>query len=66
MKTLIFICLAVLSGCSLISPKVGPQVAKAVNRYCGESYQIRLLMRTEVNGMIKPNTVKVTCEGDPE
>ncbi len=56
----------VLSGCSLIAPKVGPQVAKAVNRYCVESYQTRLLMRTEVNAMIKPNSIKVTCEGDPE
>jgi uncharacterized protein YceK len=58
--------LASLAGCSLITPKVGPQVAKAVNRYCAEAYQTRLLMRTEVNAMIKPNTVKVTCEGDPE
>lgn len=55
-----------LTGCSLIAPKVGPQVAKAVNRYCVESYQTRLLMRSEVNAMIQPNQIKVTCEGDPE
>lgn len=54
-----------LAGCSIIAPKVGPQVAKAVNRYCQESYQVRMLMRAEVNAMITPNTVKVTCEGDP-
>lgn len=60
------ICLAVLSGCSIIAPKVGPSVAKAVNRYCVESYQTRLLMRTEVNALIKPNSIKVSCEGDPE
>ena len=56
----------VLAGCSLITPKVGPQVAKAVNRYCGEPYQERLVIRQSVNDMIKPNTIKVTCEGDPQ
>lgn len=55
-----------LCGCSLLAPKVGPEVAKAVNRYCAEPYQVRLLMRTEVNTLISPNTIKVTCEGDPE
>lgn len=55
-----------LAGCSVIAPKVGPEVAKAVNRYCGEPYQTRLVLRTQVNQMITPNTIKVTCEGDPE
>jgi len=67
MKTLLLSALVVaITGCSFIAPKVGPQVAKAVNRYCVESYQTRLLMRSEVNAMIKPNSIKVTCEGDPE
>lgn len=55
-----------LTGCSLIVPKVGPQVAKAVNRYCEEPYAERLVLREQVNGMITPNTIKVTCEGDPQ
>lgn len=55
-----------VSGCSLLAPKVGPQVAKAVNRYCGEPYQERLTLRTSVNELIQPNTIKVTCEGDPQ
>jgi hypothetical protein len=55
-----------LSGCSVLTPKVGPQVAKAVNRYCAEPYEARLLIRSEVNTMIKPNNIRVYCEGDPE
>lgn len=55
-----------ISGCSLVTPKVAPQVAKAVNRYCLEPLAERQLIRAQVNGMITPNTVKVTCEGDPE
>lgn len=54
-----------MTGCSVITQKAGPQVAKAVNRYCEEPYEVRKVLRTEVNGMIAPNTVKVTCNGDP-
>jgi hypothetical protein len=60
------IALVALSGCSLITPKVGPQVAKAVNRYCQEPLEERLVLRAQVNGMITPNQVRVTCEGDPQ
>lgn len=55
-----------LTGCSLITPKVAPQVAKAVTRYCQEPLAERQLIRAQVNGMITPNTVKVTCVGDPQ
>lgn len=55
-----------LSGCSLIVPKVGPQVAKAVNRYCQEPQAARQLVRAEVNGMIEPHKIVVTCAGDLE
>lgn len=55
-----------VSGCSLITPQVGPRVAKAVNRYCQEPYATRLLLRDQVNGMITPNQVRVTCVGDPD
>lgn len=65
-RTLVIFGVVALSGCSLITPKVGPQVAKAVNRYCQEPLEARLLLRGQVNGMITPNQVKVTCAGDPE
>lgn len=55
-----------LSGCTVFNAKVAPQVAKGVNRYCLEPLSERQLIRSQVNGMITPNTIKVTCAGDPE
>lgn len=67
MKTLIgVITVFALSGCSIIAPKIAPQVAKGVTRYCAESYQVRSVVRTEVNAMIAPNRITVVCEGDPQ
>lgn len=68
MKSVILVGMATLalSACSIITPKVGPQVAKAVNRYCAEPLEARLLIRSEVNEMTKPNHIRVFCEGDPE
>lgn len=53
-----------LTGCSVLSPKVGPYVAKAVARYCAEPEASRKLLRAEVNGLVAPNAVHVTCQGD--
>lgn len=67
MKTTIaVIILSVLAGCSVIGPKVAPQVAKAVNRYCQEPLSERLVIREQVNTMITPNHAQVTCAGDPQ
>lgn len=55
-----------LSGCSSIYQKVGPQVAKAVTRYCTEPYEARQFLRAQVNGMVQPHEVAVHCAGDPE
>lgn len=55
-----------LAGCAALSSKAAPEVAKAVNKYCAEPYQERLLLRNAVNEMTKPNAVKVTCDGDPQ
>lgn len=67
MKHLVFFAVSLsIAGCSLITPKVAPQVAKAVTRYCSEPYQERLVIRQSVNEMTKPNLVKVTCDGDPQ
>jgi uncharacterized protein YceK len=67
MKSVIAIAVLVtLSGCTAFSTKVAPQVAKGVNRYCLEPLSERQLIRSQVNGMITPNSIKVTCAGDPE
>lgn len=55
-----------LSGCSLIQANVGPKVAKAVNRYCQEPLDERVIIRGQVNNLIAPNTIKVTCLNDPQ
>jgi hypothetical protein len=55
-----------LAGCSVIAPKAGPYLAKGVNRYCEEPEAARVLLRTEVNSLIAPNSVRVTCSGDAE
>lgn len=55
-----------LTGCQVIAPKVGPQVAKAVNKYCAEPYAERQVIRSSVNEQIAPNKIAVTCEGDPQ
>lgn len=51
-------------GCTSIRANVGPKVAKAVNRYCEEPQEARRTLRTEVNGLIAPNSIVVTCAGD--
>lgn len=55
-----------LTACSTFSTAVAPKVADGVNRYCREPLAERQLIRSQVNGMITPNTIKVTCQGDPE
>ncbi len=54
-----------VTGCETFRANVGPQVAKAVTRYCQEPLAERQVIRTEVNGLIAPNTIRVTCVGDP-
>lgn len=68
MKTVILLLVAacVVSGCSLVEPKVAPQIAKGVNRYCQEPYAERQLIRQSVNSQTGGNKITVTCEGDPQ
>jgi hypothetical protein len=62
MKALVIVAMAFLvTGCA----QVAPRVAKAVNRYCEEPLSTRLLLRSSVNQMTQPNSVKVHCDGDP-
>jgi hypothetical protein len=58
--------LALLTGCAAFNKEVAPRVAKAVNHYCLEPLATRQLIRGQVNAMVAPNAVKVTCAGDPE
>jgi len=68
MKHLILIgAILALSGCSLIFPKAGPQLAKAVNKYCTTlSQEERRLLRDQVNEAIRPNAACVYCNGDSD
>lgn len=59
---LLCVAAAMLCGCTTVAPKV----AKAVNRYCQEPFETRMLLRASVNQMTAPNSVAVKCAGDPE
>jgi uncharacterized membrane protein len=54
-----------LTGCSVVFPKAGPQLANAVNKYCVTlSEEERRLLREQVNASIQPNQACVYCDGD--
>lgn len=61
---------AVVSGCtsiaaSAISPRVGPELAIAVGRYCADLTQSeRELVRSNLNAQLAPHHVAITCAGD--
>lgn len=61
----IFVISIALLGCASITGAVAPQVATAVTKYCAEPLAERLVIRSQVNGMIAPATIRVTCAGDP-
>lgn len=71
MKSLTLLVASVLAfalttvGCASLTGAVAPQVARAVTKYCAEPLAERLVIREQVNGMITPATIKVTCPGDP-
>ena len=56
--------IATLPGCAAFNKEVAPRVAQAVNTYCLEPQESRALIRAQVNGLISPNTIRVTCQGD--
>lgn len=63
-RSLALACLLSAVGCTTFTTAIGPQVAKGVTRYCQEPQSERLLIREQVNTLITPNTIKVTCAGD--
>lgn len=61
---MLLIAALLLSGCAAFETEVAPKVAKAVNTYCEQPQSERMLLRERVNGLIAPNSIKVTCQGD--
>jgi hypothetical protein len=56
-----------LSGCSLLPVTAKDKIASGVNDYCKRvTHDERQFIRNDVNAMIAPNSIKVTCAGDPE
>jgi hypothetical protein len=53
--------LALLSACT----QVASRAASAVNHYCIEPLETRLLIRAQVAAAIEPNRIYITCAGDP-
>lgn len=53
-----------IGGCTTWNTAVAPQVAKAVNRYCMEPRDARMVLRSQVQGMTAPNSIQVNCAVD--
>lgn len=54
-----------LGGCSFLPVTAKDKIASGVTRYCGSMTQVeRQILRAEVNAVIAPNEIRVTCAGD--
>lgn len=53
-------------GCKTLNTEIAPRAAQAINAYCVNPLADRQLIRAQVNQLIAPNQVKITCQGDPE
>lgn len=61
------VALAMLAGgCAVIEKITGPTVARTVSKYCETPRDARLVLRSEVNKLAAPNSIKVCCKGDPD
>jgi hypothetical protein len=56
--------LAVLSGCSTLSPGVAARVARTVEHYCVEPIETRRIFRLAVDDLTFPHTIRVHCAND--
>lgn len=59
----------VIAGCTLaadaITPRIGPELARAVGRYCQDLTQAeRELVRASLNAQLDPHRIAITCAGD--
>lgn len=68
MKQLLFFSAGVsfllLVSCGLLQTKIGPKAADAINKYCLQPQDARLALRAQVNSLITPNSIAITCSGD--
>lgn len=53
-----------LGGCSQLTARAAPKLAKAINTYCEEPQDSRMALRSQVNALIAPNSVQVNCAAD--
>lgn len=51
-------------ACESLTQQVGSKAAKAIKRYCEEPASVRMTLREQVNDMIAPNSVIITCQED--
>jgi hypothetical protein len=67
MKYVALALLLLLPACSLVPVTAKQKLASGVNDYCKRiTYTERSILRAEVNAITAPNSIKVTCGGDPE
>ena len=64
MKLFTILVALMLTGCNVFQAKVGPRIAEGVKRYCAEPVEARLLLRSEVNALTAPNSIRVECAAD--
>ncbi len=63
--TRLLLLLAFLPACSLLPASTKEKIAGGVNEYCTRVTPAeRQVMRAEVNALIAPNSIRVTCAGD--
>jgi hypothetical protein len=57
--------LILLSGCSLLPVTAKDKIASGVMKYCAAMTETeRAILRADVNSVIYPNEIRVTCDGD--
>jgi hypothetical protein len=63
-KYMILVGFIALAGCTILSTRIAPKVAKVVDSYCREPQASRLALRSEINSLTAPNSVQVNCTAD--
>lgn len=56
----------VVAGCASLEQRIAPDAAKAISAYCQRPAIERQALRDEVNRLIQPNSVRITCVGDAQ
>ena len=58
--------LVALSACAALQSRLGPRAAEVVNSYCQKPESARLALRQEVNFLIAPHSVEISCAAAPQ